>query len=149
IAVLAADGFNMENLRKMKTLLEKEGAMLKIIAPMGGTIICDEKMEHKVDASIMTTESVLFDAVYIPGGKKSIQALGENVKYIKFVNEAFKHCKAIAVDGEGAEFLNKTYAGKHTDDKAVLVNEKATAFKNAIQQHRNWDRMEIAETVPA
>lgn len=149
IAVLAADGFNMENLRKMKTLLEKEGAMLKIIAPMGGTIICDEKMEHKVDASIMTTESVLFDAVYIPGGKQSIKALGENVKYIKFVNEAFKHCKAIAVDGEGADFLNRTYAGKHTDDKAVLVNEKATAFKNAIQQHRNWDRMEIAESVPA
>lgn len=149
IAVLAADGFSMANLRKMKTLLEKEGAMLKIIAPMGGTIICDEKMEHKVDASIMTTESVLFDAVYIPGGKKSIQALGENVKYIKFVNEAFKHCKAIAVDAEGADFLNKTYAGKHTDDKAVLVNEKAMAFKDAIQKHRNWDRMEIAESVPA
>lgn len=149
IAVLAADGFSMKNLRKMKTLLEKEGAMLKIIAPMGGTIICDEKMEHKVDASIMTTESVLFDAVYIPGGKKSIQALGENSKYIKFVNEAFKHCKAIAVDDEGADFLKKTYAGKHTDDKAILINEKAVAFKEAIQKHRNWDRMEIAESVPA
>lgn len=149
IAVLVADGFNMKNFSKMKTLLEKEGAVLKLIAPMGGTISCDENMEYKVDTSIMTTESVLFDAVYIPGGKKSIKSLGENAKYIKFVNEAFKHCKAIAVDGEGEEFLKQTYAGKHTDDKAVLINEKATAFKEAIQNHRNWERMEIAEMVPA
>ncbi|MBT0608364.1 catalase [Aequorivita echinoideorum] len=149
IAVLAGDGFSMKNFKKMKSVLEKEGAMLKIVAPMGGTIKCDENMEHKVDAAIMTTESVLFDAVYIPGGKKSIKALGENSKYLKFVNEAFKHCKAIAVDGEGEEFLKKTYAAKHTDDKAVFVNEEAAAFKEAIQQHRNWDRMEIAEQVPA
>ncbi len=148
IAVLAAEGFSMKNLKKMKSVLEKEGAMLKIIAPQGGTIICDEKMEHKVDASIMTTESVLFDAIYIPGGKKSINALGKNAKYIKFVNEAFKHCKAIAVDGEGEEFLKMTYAGKHTDDKAILVNEDAKAFKKAIQNHRNWDRRAIAENVP-
>ena len=149
IAVLAADGFSMQNLKKMKSVLEKEGAMLKIVAPHGGTIICDENMQHKVDASIMTTESVLFDAVYIPGGKKSINALGKNAKFIKFVNEAFKHCKAIAVDGEGEDFLKTTYAGKHTEDKAILVNADANAFKKAIQNHRNWDRSAIAEQVPA
>ena len=74
--------------------------------------------------------------------------MGENAKYMKFVNEAFKHCKAIAVDGEGEEFLKQTYVGKHTDDKAVLVNQKATAFKEAIQKHRNWERREVAEKVP-
>lgn len=149
IAVLAADGFSMKNLDKMKSVLEKGGATVNIIAPMGGTITCDENMEHKVDASIMTTESVLFDAVYIPGGMKSINALGEHAKYIKFVNEAFKHCKAIAVDGEGKDFLKKTYAGKHTDDMAILVNQDANAFKEAIMKHRNWDRMAVAEQVPA
>ena len=148
IAVLAAEGFSMKNLEKMKSVLEKDGAFLKIIAPEGGTIICDEKIQHKVDASIMTTESVLFDAVYIPGGKKSVDALAKNAKFIKFVNEAFKHCKAIAVDGEGEAFLKMTYAGEHTDDKAILVNETAKAFKEAIQNHRNWDRSAIAEQVP-
>src|SRR5690606_12141845 len=101
IAVLASDGFKMKNLGKMKSVLEKKGAILKLIAPHGGTIICDENIQHKVDASIMTTESVLFDAVYIPGGMKSITTLEKNSKFIKFVNEAFKHCKAIAVDDEG------------------------------------------------
>lgn len=149
IAVLAADGFSMKDLSKIKSALEKEGAMIKIVAPHGGTITCDEKMKHKVDAAIMTTESVLFDAVYIPGGKKSVKTLAENVKYIKFVNEAFKHCKAIAADNEGEEFLNKTFVSGHMDDKAVIVNGKASEFKKAIQQHRNWDRREVAERVPA
>lgn len=149
IAVLAADGFNMANLKKMQSLAEKDGAVLKIIAPMGGSIKCDKNMEHTVDASIMTTESVLFDAVYIPGGKKSIKALGENAKFTKFVNEAFKHCKAIAVDNEGEDFLKDTYAGKHTEDKAVLINADAKAFKDAIKKHRNWDRMDIAAKIPA
>ena len=148
IAVLAADGFSMKNLRRMKSELERGGAALKIIAPHGGTITCDENMEHKVDASIMTTESVLFDAVYIPGGMKSVKALAENAKFIKFVNETFKHCKAIATDDEGEEFLMKTYAGKHSDDKAILINADATEFKKAIQNHRNWDRRYIAEKVP-
>ena len=149
IAVLVGDGFRMKNLEKMKSVLEKNGAILKIIAPHGGTIICDENIRHKVDASIMTTESVLFDAVYIPGGMTSVKALEKNSKFIKFVNEAFKHCKAIAVDDEGEEFLKKTYAGKYTDDKAILINNSAEKFKEAIQKHRNWDRREIAEKVPA
>lgn len=149
IAVLAADGFSMSDLKKMQDLEEKDGAVLKIIAPMGGSIRCDENMEHQVDAAIMTTESVLFDAVYIPGGKKSIKALTENSKFTKFVNEAFKHCKAIAVDNEGEDFLKNTFAGEHKDDKAVLINAGAKAFKDAIKQHRNWDRLEIAENVPA
>lgn len=149
IAVLAADGFTMANLKKMQSLADKDGAVLKIIAPMGGSIKCDKNMEHTVDASIMTTESVLFDAIYIPGGKKSIKALGENAKFTKFVNEAFKHCKAIAVDNEGEDFLKNTYAGKHTDDKAVLINAGAKAFKDAIKKHRNWDRMEVADNIPA
>jgi catalase len=148
IAVLAADGFSMKNLEKMTSALKKEGAIFKIVSPHGGTIMCDENMEHKVDAAIMTTESVLFDAVYIPGGNKSIDSLKKEAKFTKFVNEAFKHCKAIAVDGAGEEFLKTTFAGQHTDDKAVFINGEPNAFKKAIQNHRNWDRRAIAEQVP-
>lgn len=149
IAVLAADGFSMKNFGSIKKALEKEGAMVKIIAPHGGTITCDTGMEHDVDASIMTTESVLFDAVYIPGGKKSIDQLMNTAKYIKFINEAFKHCKAIAADGEGETLLDATYVKKHKKDVAILINKPAKAFRDVIAKHRNWERMEIAESVPA
>ncbi|HET8802956.1 MAG TPA: DJ-1/PfpI family protein, partial [Aequorivita sp.] len=131
-----------------KEQLEKDGAILKIIAPTGGTIICDENMEHKVDASIATTESVLFDAVYIPGGNKSIQKLMEEPKYIKFINETLKYCKAISLDGEGEKLFNQTAGKDFKDDKAVLINKKVTAFRKAIAEHRNWDRQKKAEKIP-
>jgi len=149
IAILVADGFSMSDFKSKKKDLEKDGAMLKLIAPHGGTITCDENMEHEVDASIMTTESVLFDAIYIPGGKKSIDKLKEESKYLKFINEAFKHCKAIAVDNEGENLINETFVVDYKDDKAVLINKKVKDFVTVIAKHRNWDRMEVADKVPA
>ena len=149
IAVLVGDGFSMKDYGKMKEKLEKEGAMLKIVAPHGGMVLCDDDMEHKVDAAIMTTESVLYDAIYIPGGKKSIDALKKEAKFIKFVNEAFKHCKAIAADNEGENFIDTTFVAQYKSDDAVLINSEPADFINAISKHRNWDRMEIAEKVPS
>jgi catalase len=148
IAVLVAEGFDMKSYDAMKKALEKEGAMVKIIAPHGGTIKCDTNMEHKVDASIMTTESVLFDAIYIPGGKKSVDMLMKNGKYLKFVNETFKHCKAIAVDGEGENLLDVSYVAKHKKDKAIHINVKPSIFIKSIAKHRNWDRMEHTDSIP-
>ncbi|MUH37118.1 catalase [Zobellia amurskyensis] len=149
IAVLVGDGFSMSQFKTVKDALEKEGAMVKLIAPHGGTVTCDEGMEHKVDASIMTTESVLFDAVYIPGGKSSIEAISAQAKFTKFVNESYKHCKAIAVNGEAEAFLKNTAISDITGDDALFVNGKPEAFIKAIAKHRNWKRREKAEKIPA
>ena len=147
IAFLVGNGFNMKAFEKMKKALEQANAVVKLIAPQGGTVTCDENMEHDVDAGIATTESVLFDAIYIPGGKKSIENLLEKSKFVKFVNEAYKHCKAIAVDGEGEDFLHETAIPSIKGDKALLVNSKAADFISAIAKHRNWERMGKAEKI--
>src|SRR5690606_22208944 len=149
IAVLAADGFDMESFGKVKKEMEGKNAVVKIVAHHGGTIKCNTKMEHAVDASINTTESVLYDAIYIPGGEMSIKALGENGKFIKFINEALKHCKAIAVSGEGEQLLDRTYAAQLKDDKAILRNSDPKEFIKAIAHHRNWDRLPQTLSIPA
>ncbi len=148
IAVLVADGFHMKAYKKMKTTLEKEGAMVKLIAPHGGTIMCNEAMEHEVDAAISTTESVLFDALYIPGGEKAVKTLKKEGKYIKFINETFKHCKAIAADGDGEKLIDVTFAKDHKGDAALHINEAPENFVNSIAKHRNWARREVAAQVP-
>jgi catalase len=148
IAVLAGDGFSMSDFKKMTAVLKNEAAVIKIIAPHGGQIKCDEGMEHKVDASIATTESVLYDAIYIPGGKASIDALMKEKKFIKFINEAFKHCKAIAVDHEAKQLLEETYVLDFKEDEAIFIDAKPQDFKNAIAKHRNWNRMENAKKIP-
>ncbi|MBC6999859.1 catalase [Cytophaga sp. FL35] len=148
IAVLVADGFHMKSFEAMQKALEKEQAVIKLVAPHGGKVTCDEGMEHKVDAAISTTESVLFDAIYVPGGEKSIGKLKEQSKFIKFLNEAFSHCKAIAVDGEGEELLDASAIKDYKDDKALFINAEPKSFIKAISNHRNWERRKVAQKIP-
>ncbi len=149
IAALVADGFDMAALKKIKTALEDEGAMVKLIAPHGGTVKCDQDKAHDVDAAISTTESVLFDAIYVAGGDKAVDTMKANSKYKKFINEAFKHCKAIAADGAGETLIDQTFVADHKDDAAVFINGSAKDFRDAIAQHRNWERRKVAMEVPA
>ena len=154
IAFLVADGFDANDVKMMKNALEKQGAMAKIIGMKSKSVRDASGSEMKVDHALRTTASVLWDAVYIPGGEKSANALMEEADAIEFVNEAFRHCKAIAATGEGVNFVrNETYAGRAKSDKAVILSEdgdKDTTqkFIDAIAQHRNWER-ETARKVPA
>jgi len=140
VAVLVADGFSMDDFEAMKKALEEKDAVIKLIAPHGGKVTCDSDMEHDVDAAILTTESVLFDAVFVPGGEASVKALLDVPKFGMFVTEAFKHCKAIAVSGEGKKLLEAQNLEGIEDDKAVIIDGKAEDFVVAISKHRNWER---------
>ena len=148
IAILAANGVDENALSVMKNTLEAEGATTKIIAPKLGTIKGATGKEIKVDQSFFNTSSVLFDAVYIPSGAKSATALIAEPDAIHFVNEAYKHCKAIAADGDGVNLLNKSYAGDKPKDGGFLIDKPAKDFIKAIAQHRFWDR-EKQRKVPA
>jgi len=146
IAILAADGVDGKSLTAMKNALEKAGAGTKIIAPKLGTIVDAAKTEIKVDESFLIATSVVYDAVYVAGGA----GLANEPDAIHFVNEAFRHCKAIGASGDGAAFVkNLTFAGAADGDVAVILDGNvSTDFINAIAAHRNWDR-EKARKVPA
>ena len=154
IAFLVADGFNADDVNTMKKSLEKDGAVVKIIGMKSSTVKDANGKEMNVDQALRTVASVLFDAVYIPGGEKSAAALADEPDAIEFVNEAFRHCKAIAASGEGVNFLKEeTYVRKAKDDKAVILSDNdaksvSKDFIDAIANHRNWER-EKARKVPA
>ncbi len=154
VAFLVADGFNSGDVKTMKDALEKGGAMAKIIGMKSNTVKDADGKEMNVDHALRTTASVLFDAVYIPGGANGAKMLADEPDAIEFVNEAYRHCKAIAGSGEGVKFLKEeTYVGKAKDDDAVILSDDgakgaAKDFIKAIANHRNWKR-EKARKVPA
>ena len=117
--------------------------MVKLVAPKLGIIKGAKGGALKADQTFLTTASVLFDAVYVPGGAKSIAALLQEQEPVDFVNEAFKHCKAIALDNEAVDLFNATYSARLAGDKAqpgVIINGSPKEFINAIAQHRFWER---------
>ncbi|MBA3582012.1 MAG: catalase [Gammaproteobacteria bacterium] len=151
IAILAANGVNETTLLTMQKALSAAGAQTKIIAPHGGSITGMDGTEILVDHSLLTTSSVLFDAVYIPGGAKSIAALSKENDTRDFINDAYKHCKTIACNGEGYELIKRTnVATDSDDDPGLIVGTTAAAsqiskeFISAIAKHRHWQREEKA-----
>jgi catalase len=143
------------SISQMRSALAAEGAKTKIIAPKLGYIKSATGKEIKVDQSFLTAASVLFDAVYVPGGAKSSASLKENAQALQFVYEAYKHGKAISMDDESAGLLKVFYPGnkmlsdtlQETDlaAKGIIVNVHAKGatskdFIKAIAQHRFWDR---------
>jgi catalase len=151
IAILAADGVDDNALNSMKKTLEGKGAMVKVIAPHLGFIKSSSGAEIKVGESFLTAASVVYDAVFVPGGKKSVNALIGEADAQHFVSEAYKHCKAIAASGEGAELLQAAFIDLASSDEGIVIEENgsfAKSFVNAIAQHRFWDR-EQARKVPA
>jgi catalase len=146
VAVLAADGVDDTALNAMKKALTAAGAQMKVIAPRLGSLKTGKGAEVKIDFSLLTAGSVLFDAVYVPGGKSSVEALKAEARAIHFVDEAFKHCKTIGATAEGAELLRASRAG--VADEGVIINKEAQAFIKAMMDHRHWTRQR-KDDVPA
>jgi catalase len=150
IAVLLADGFDDQAVGEMNKALLTAGATPKLIAPRLGVVTGAKGTELKVDFSFLTAASVLFDALYCPGGKASVSALTREQDALEFVQEAFKHCKTIAASGDGADFLNAALADKASSNEAGLIVDReqtidktAGQFIRSIGKHKHWEREQI------
>jgi catalase len=149
IAILCADGVSEASVMTMKDALKKNDAKGCIIAPHLGFVKTDNGGEIAVEFSFLTASSVLFDAVYVPGGS-GLNALSEDGDVMEFLNDAYKHCKVIGADGDATALVSAApFASKISNDDAgmVLTGEAgADSFVNdfitAVAEHRFWEREE-------
>ena len=78
---------------------------------------------------------------------------------VEFVTEAYRHCKAIAATGEGANLIAACpgipTAADGADDPALVIGDNGQTarivrqFIEAIAQHRNWTRQGKNRLVPS
>jgi catalase len=168
VAILAANGVDAKHLQTVKKALEEQGAQVKVISKLAGTIKGADGTQIPVDMSSITTASIMFDAVFIPDGLESVAQLLKQGDALYFVMEAYKHAKPIAALGAGTQLLaqahipglaeSKTGAevqgeGVISSNGVVTAQGKANMshfveqFVAAITQHRHWMRQ--LEMVPA
>jgi catalase len=143
VAFLAADGVDLESLQKMKTALAQAGATVKILSTHLGDLRGAGGGSVTVDNLIVTMPSVVFDAVYVPGGAASISGLKGSADAVHFVREAFKHAKPLSAFGDATDFLATAgiagvrAAGVSTGTDGGAL---ASSFVADIGMHRHWDR---------
>jgi catalase len=161
IAMLVAEGFDGAAAEVVRKALVGQGAIVDVIAPVLGAIAPDNGPAVEADKTYRTAASVFYDAVFVPGGEASVAELEGNGDAVHFLQEAYKHCKAVAALGEAVDLLalaeleEITIAGDDNADDAravvsdlgVVTARDATAaaalagdFVVAIARHRHWER---------
>nr|WP_191566089.1 catalase [Metabacillus idriensis] len=144
VAVLAENGYNASELNPLLSSLEEAGMTPEVVSHTLSPLKSEDGQELKVDHTFLTSDSVLFDAIYVAGGKKCKELLLRNKESIKFLKEGFSHFKAIGAAYEAAEILEAAEIG---NGPGVIVAEDAQeltifsdAFIGAAAEHRHWDR---------
>lgn len=166
IALLIEDGFNYNEATEVLDVLKKNKVCFDVVCSKLGPVKSVENKMLEAGKSYTTTASVLYDGVYVCGGKNSVQTLISLGDAIHFVNEAFKHCKPIAASNEGTDLFN---ASQITGVQIATNNDKSTIndcgvvtvigskdmkafsdeFLKAIAAHRHWNRSSMKGKVPA
>ncbi|WP_374702800.1 catalase [Bacillus sp. UMB0893] len=144
VAVLAENGYNASELNPLLSSLEEAGMTPEVVSHTLSPLKSEDGQELKVDHTFLTSDSVLFDAIYVAGGKKCKELLLQNKESIKFLKEGYSHFKAIGAAYEAAEILEAAEIG---NGPGVIVAEDAQeltifsdAFIGAAAEHRHWDR---------
>jgi catalase len=125
VAILVSDGYSHDELTAVKEALQAEGVQSEVVSKFGGKVKSADGQETEVDKMFVTTASVVFDAVYVPGGSRSVETLKTQGDAVHFVNEAFKHGKPVAASGEGVDLLDEadlagvTVPGQDADGRVM------------------------------
>lgn len=140
VGVLVSPGADAALLQKLKTAIEKEGAVMEVIAPkIGGVEAGDGSLipaKHMIDAG----PSVLFDAVALILSEEGAERLAGEAAAREFVADAFAHCKFIGFVEAAAPLLAK--AGVAEDEAVIpLASPKDVAgFVTSLGDLRLWAR---------
>ncbi len=152
VAVLVADGFSSKELAPVRKALLAGGAIVEVVAPRLGPIKSREGDEETPVKTFLTAASVLYDAIYVPGGEASIATLKLLADAMEFVRDAYRHCKAVGLSGEAtllveAAGLSQMPTAQPLEaDPGVVQSAKSDMkkfsklFVAAIAAHRNWAR---------
>lgn len=159
IAVLVDNGFDYEAFTAVKATLKEGKATIEIVSKYQGEIVASNGKSVQTDKSYITTASVLYDAIFIPGGEKCIETMSKQGDVLHYMNETYKHCKPIALQGEAIQLLNHTALrnienlisnsekvnvtmGVVTSRDQNSLKNFASSFAQCIARHRFWEREE-------
>ncbi|ATB50276.1 catalase [Corallococcus macrosporus] len=153
IAALVSDGFAGKELEGVRKALQERGATLELVGPTLSPVTSQEGREERPLRTFSTASSVMYDAVYVPGGAKSVAALRRVPLAVDFVREAYVHCKALALSADAAGLLDSAGVSdlepaptKGLDTTRGVVRSAKVETKGFGQlfaesiAHRHWER---------
>ena len=100
VAILAAEGFERDELFEPRKALTEAGAETRIVSPAQGEVQgwkhFDKADKVKVDVPLDRADAQEFDALMLPGGVANPDQLRMNPKAVEFVRQFFAAGKPVA-----------------------------------------------------
>lgn len=150
IAILVANGVEVGAMKVLQQALHERGAVTCVVAAQLGVVTTSSGQQLTVHHPLSTMPSVMFDAVMVPGGAASTELLSRHGEAVRFVQEAYRHGKALCLIGESERLLRLPGSPapgvvRGTNDPVGRL-PMAQAFIAAIARHRHGPRPGLDST---
>jgi len=158
-AILLEDLFDRAQYEAVTAAILKEGGSFDVISGKLGQVFSADKKAVESNKTYESTASVLYDAVFVPGGAHMdrLQRCGDARH---FVSEAYKHFKTVGLCAEAASLSPLHCEKKHVPEEAAAaglvtcaaagdVNAFVNAFIAALKEGRHFRRGCMAEGISA
>ena len=142
IGALVTDGVDSKILEALKNALNKEGALLEIVAPKVGGVKASDGSWIEAAQKVDGGPSVLYDAVALLPSEDGAQVLAKEPPARDFVADAFAHMKFIGYVEAAAILLRNAAVAEARDDGFMILKgqDDCSAFVAACRQLRYWER---------
>lgn len=146
VAFLVTPSTSKTEAQALKKEIERSGAVVELVAPKAG----------EGDRALNCTPSVVFDAVIALTGPDEYDDPEMLGHALKFVAQAFKHCKTVGASEQGTALVGMATMGlarKSAPGLVLLGSEAgksgAKEFLTQLGKHRHWNRAELVKGLPA
>lgn len=153
VAVLVENGFDKTELDAVLTAFGANGINYSIVSSVQGQVMSTANIALDVAETYKTTAPMLFDSVFIPGGKH-VDILSKCGDAVEYIRETFRHSKPIAVCSEAIDLLIKAglpslviSSDKPTESCGIVtmkngktIEQFVPLYIQAIAKGRFWER---------
>jgi len=147
VGVLVTDGTDLELLGTLRSALDKEGALLELVAPTVAGIAGENGDRIPANHKVGGGPSVLFDAVALLPSQEGAAALAADPAARDFVTDAVAHHKYVGHAGTAAPLLEAAGVDASPGEGFLPLSDAGSvdAFVSGCRRLRHWD---AAATAP-
>ncbi|GAA0301718.1 catalase [Gracilibacillus halotolerans] len=141
LGVLIDNGFPSEEVLNTLNTLKSNGVFIEIISEKLGTVTGTGGTSIKVDRTFQTAYPVLYDSIYVVGGKADNQVyFYQHIQ--EFIHEAYKHYKPIGIATTAEGSIQASDSNNLAGVVFATGNQNfANDFLAAIAKQRFWNRL--------
>lgn len=141
IAILCDDGVDGKQINEFKKTLMDESAMVKVVASHFGTLKDTAGTDIGIDDTVLTSASVLFDALVVPDGSREMfDSMKSDNRYKEFIRDTYLHYKPLAANGKAVDFIHDVLNDSFTTNEGIVQNGLPEDFVEAVKEGRFWKR---------